>query len=72
MPDSLTFMMGKFAAVLGPFLMGITALVTGSSRQSLLSLVILFVVGDNLLKGAAFNTVQIAERLVERGLLGDR
>jgi aspartate-semialdehyde dehydrogenase len=29
----------------------------------------LFVVGDNLLKGAALNTVQIAERLVERGLL---
>jgi len=30
----------------------------------------LFVVGDNLLKGAALNTVQIAERLVERGLVG--
>jgi len=34
-------MMGKFASVLGPFLMGITALVTGSSRLSLLSLVVL-------------------------------
>ncbi len=32
----------------------------------------LFVVGDNLLKGAALNTVQIAELLVERGLLGAR
>jgi len=30
----------------------------------------LFVVGDNLLKGAALNTVQIAELLVERGLAG--
>ena len=30
----------------------------------------LFVVGDNLLKGAALNAVQIAELLVERGLLG--
>jgi aspartate-semialdehyde dehydrogenase len=30
----------------------------------------LFVVGDNLLKGAALNTVQIAELLHERGLLG--
>jgi aspartate-semialdehyde dehydrogenase len=30
----------------------------------------LFVVGDNLLKGAALNTVQIAELLVERGLVG--
>jgi aspartate-semialdehyde dehydrogenase len=32
----------------------------------------LFVVGDNLLKGAALNAVQIAELLVERGLLGRR
>lgn len=30
----------------------------------------LWVVGDNLLKGAALNTVQIAELLVERGLAG--
>ena len=30
----------------------------------------LFVVGDNLLKGAALNTVQIAELLHERGLIG--
>jgi aspartate-semialdehyde dehydrogenase len=30
----------------------------------------LFVVGDNLLKGAALNTIQIAELLAERGLLG--
>jgi aspartate-semialdehyde dehydrogenase len=32
----------------------------------------LFVVGDNLLKGAALNAVQIAELLVARGLLGRR
>jgi aspartate-semialdehyde dehydrogenase len=32
----------------------------------------LFVVGDNLLKGAALNAVQIAELLVSRGLLGRR
>ncbi|MBA2347121.1 MAG: aspartate-semialdehyde dehydrogenase [Solirubrobacterales bacterium] len=32
----------------------------------------LFVVGDNLLKGAALNTVQIAELLVSRGLAGAR
>ena len=31
-----------------------------------------FVVGDNLLKGAALNTVQIAELLHERGLVGQR
>ena len=29
-----------------------------------------FVVGDNLLKGAALNTVQLAELAVERGLVG--
>jgi aspartate-semialdehyde dehydrogenase len=31
-----------------------------------------FVVGDNLLKGAALNTVQIAEVAIERGLVGAR
>jgi aspartate-semialdehyde dehydrogenase len=31
-----------------------------------------FVVGDNLLKGAALNTVQLAEALYERGLVGTR
>jgi UMF1 family MFS transporter len=42
-------MMGKFAAVLGPILMGVTALVTGSSRSSILSLVVLFIAGAALL-----------------------
>ncbi len=32
----------------------------------------LWVVGDNLRKGAATNAVQVAELLVERGLVGDR
>ena len=32
----------------------------------------LWVVGDNLRKGAATNAVQFAELLVERGLLGSR
>jgi aspartate-semialdehyde dehydrogenase len=32
----------------------------------------LWVVGDNLRKGAATNAVQLAELLVERGLVGDR
>ena len=49
-------MMGKFASVLGPFLMGITALVTGSSRLSLLSLVVLFAAGGWLLVIAARGT----------------
>jgi UMF1 family MFS transporter len=46
-------MMGKFAAVLGPFLMGFTALLAGNSRYSILSLAILFVGGSVLLWFAA-------------------
>jgi MFS transporter, UMF1 family len=46
-------MMSKFAAVLGPFLMGITALVTGNSRLAILSIVVLFIAGAILLSIAA-------------------
>lgn len=46
-------MMGKFASVLGPLLMGYTAVVTGSSRYSILSLLLLFVLGGGLLVVAA-------------------
>jgi UMF1 family MFS transporter len=46
-------MMSKFAAVLGPFLMGITALVTGNSRLAILSIVVLFIAGAILLSVAA-------------------
>jgi UMF1 family MFS transporter len=46
-------MMGKFAAVLGPMLMGTTALITGDTRTSIVSLVILFVAGAILLLFAA-------------------
>ena len=42
-------MMGKFAAVLGPFLVGITALVTDNPRAGMLSIVVLFVGGAVLL-----------------------
>lgn len=42
-------MMGKFAAVLGPLVVGITATLTGNPRLSLLSLVVFFVVGGWLL-----------------------
>jgi MFS transporter, UMF1 family len=42
-------MMGKFAAVLGPLLMGTTAILTGSSRFAILSIVVLFVAGAALL-----------------------
>jgi MFS transporter, UMF1 family len=42
-------MMSKFAAVLGPALMGTTALVTGQPRTAILSIVVLFIGGAALL-----------------------
>lgn len=42
-------MLGKFAAVLGPLLMGVTARLTGSPRASILSVLLLFVAGGLLL-----------------------
>jgi MFS transporter, UMF1 family len=48
-------MMGKFAAVLGPFLMAATALITGNSRAAILSVALLFLGGAIML---AFATRQ--------------
>ena len=42
-------MMGKFAAVIGPMLMGWVALVSGSSRLAILSIAVLFALGAVLL-----------------------
>jgi len=42
-------MLGKFSAVIGPLLMGAASLVSGSSRISILGIVILFVIGAVLL-----------------------
>ena len=42
-------MMSKFAAVLGPLLMGVTALLSGDSRLAILSIVVLFIGGAALL-----------------------
>jgi UMF1 family MFS transporter len=46
-------MMGKFAAVLGPTMVGITALVARDSRVGMLSILVLFVGGALLLARAA-------------------
>jgi MFS transporter, UMF1 family len=46
-------MMGKFAAVLGPLLMGTTALLTGNARMAILSVAILFAGGAVMLVIAA-------------------
>lgn len=42
-------MLGKFAAVLGPFMMGYITLVTGNIRYGILSILILFIIGGFLL-----------------------
>jgi UMF1 family MFS transporter len=42
-------MVGKFGTVLGPLLVGFVALLSGSSRASILSLALLFVIGGVLL-----------------------
>lgn len=42
-------MMGKFAAMIGPLLVGVTAALTGSARLSILSVIVLFVAGGVVL-----------------------
>ena len=58
-------MLGKFAAIIGPALMGTIALVTGSARLSILSILLLFILGAFFL-----NKVDIKEgkRLATKGL----
>jgi UMF1 family MFS transporter len=42
-------MLGKFAAVIGPLLMGWVGVISGDSRTGILSLIILFAAGGALL-----------------------
>ena len=58
-------MLGKFASIIGPALMGTIALVTGSARFSILSILLLFILGAFFL-----NKVDIKEgkRLAAKGL----
>jgi len=49
-------MMGKFAAILGPILMAIVSLATGSNRLSVLAVLLLFILG-----GAVLMRVQIGD-----------
>lgn len=42
-------MLGEFAAIIGPFLIGIVSLLTGSPRVSILSVIVLFAAGASLL-----------------------
>ena len=42
-------MLGKFAAVIGPILMGLVGVITGNPRHSILSIVVLFLAGGIIL-----------------------
>ena len=42
-------MLGKFAAIIGPLLIGVVSLITGEQRYGILSLIILFLIGGLLL-----------------------
>ena len=42
-------MLAKFAAVLGPLLMGLVAILTGNQRLSILALAVFFILGAWLL-----------------------
>ena len=58
-------MLGKFAAIIGPALMGTIALVTGSARLSILSILLLFILGAFFLNKV---DVQEGKRLAVKGL----
>jgi UMF1 family MFS transporter len=55
-------MLGKFAAVLGPFLMGLTSMVTGNPRSSIFAIIFLFVVGASILSAVRENNPAEVDR----------
>ncbi|WP_273440906.1 MFS transporter [Sedimenticola selenatireducens] len=58
-------MLGKFAAVLGPLMMGVVSVATGSPRLSILSVAVLFVAGALLLKRVDETAGRAQARLLE-------
>jgi len=58
-------MLGKFAAVLGPLMMGVVSVATGSPRLSILSVAVLFVAGALLLKQVDETAGRAQARLLE-------
>jgi UMF1 family MFS transporter len=58
-------MLGKFAAVLGPLLMGMVSVATGSPRLSILAVAVLFVAGALLLKRVDETAGRAQARLLE-------
>ncbi len=59
-------MLGKFAAVIGPMLMGWVGVATGNPRYSILSIIILFVAGGSLLSLVNETEGRRAARELER------
>jgi UMF1 family MFS transporter len=58
-------MMGKFAAILGPLLMGLVSLMTGSNRLSVLAVLLLFVAGGAVLLRVRITSPEEREELHE-------
>ena len=58
-------MLGKFAAVIGPALMGWVGVLTGTPRTSILSLILLFAAGAFLLARVDVDAAQRAARAFE-------
>jgi len=59
-------MMGKFAAILGPLLMGLVSLTTGSNRLSVLAILLLFVAGGAMLLRVRINTSLSGQEVQEQ------
>jgi UMF1 family MFS transporter len=55
-------MLGKFAAVIGPLMVGAVSLATGDHRLGLLSIIILFILGAGLLMKVDVTTGELAVR----------
>lgn len=60
-------MLGKFAAVLGPVLVGVTSMMSGSPRVSLLAITAMFIVGATLLYFVDEEKGRRMARELERG-----
>ena len=58
-------MFGKFAAIIGPALMGTVTIIYGSARAGILSILILFVLGAYFLSKV---DVEEGKRIVKEGL----
>ena len=60
---------GKFAAIMGPFLVGIVTQITGQSNKGIISLIVLFIIGGFILtrvKEEEEETIEVPELVSER------